>query len=559
MNESKAQKVERLKLEKNPWEAMEEIRRFAQSGRESVLPEWASLYFKWWGIYTQGDGLGALGGKAGEGKASEYFMIRAGIPNGRITSRQLRAVAQFSKARGRNLADITVRQSIQLHWLPIEAVPEAIDMMNAVGLNPKGACGDVVRNVTGCPLAGVAHDEFFDASRVALSVSEALAGNADFYNLPRKFKISVTGCRHWCTYPEVNDIALTAARREGENGFAVRVGGGLSADPHLAVKLDAFVPMDQAVETARAIASIFREQQGLREHRDRARMKHLFLREGWTAERFLGELSGRLSRPLSPAGEEQVPGGEGRDHVGIHRQRENGLYYVGAAVLRGRITGDQLEAAADLAERYGNGELRTTVTQNLLFLNIPEANVEPLRKALEAVDLKVEGSAFWRGTITCTGTEFCKLAITETKDFARWLVDEMQTRVPQFDQHLKLHITGCPNSCGQHWIADVGLEGKRIKQDGNLVDAYYFCVGGGVGQSASIARPVGYRCPATEVPEALERLLGHYLRERSAEESLQSFLRARSNDDLRTVLAGVPAQAVERDTPKERVPLGVSE
>jgi sulfite reductase (ferredoxin) len=196
--------------------------------------------------------------------------------------------------------------------------------------------------------------------------------------------------------------------------------------------------------------------------------------------------------------------------------------------------------------------------QNLLFLNVPQANLDSLVKELAAIQLKVEGSAFWRGTITCTGTEFCKLAITETKEFARWLVDEMEARLPAFDQQLRLHVTGCPNSCGQHWIADIGIEGKKIKHDGALVDAYYFCLGGGVGTHAALARPVGYRCPATEIPDALERLLSSYLIQRQGEESLQSFFKSRTNDELRALLAGQQAAPVERDAPTGRVPAGVA-
>lgn len=560
MKETKAQRTERFKSEKNPWDALDEIRRFAKEGRSSVLPEWASLYFKWWGIYTQGDGLGVLGGQGGEGKANEYFMLRVGIPNGRITSNQLRTIAEISRKYGRNLADITVRQSIQLHWLPIESIPEIIDLVTAAGLSPKGACGDVVRNVTGCPVAGVAQDEMLDASGLAIAAHRLLAGNSDFYNLPRKFKISITGCPQWCSYPEINDIGLTPVRRDDESGFSVRVGGGLSADPHLAVRLNAFVQQHQALDVVRGITEIFREQQGLRQSRDRARLKHLFLKEGWTAERFLDELHGRLSFTLDPAAPEVVPADVNRDHVGVHPQRQPGLCYVGAAVLRGRLTGDQLEAAAGLADRFADGELRTTIMQNLLILNVPERNVDALVKELSAIQLRVEASPFFRGAITCTGTEFCKLAITETKEFARWLVDELDTRLPNFDQQLKLHVTGCPNSCGQHWIADIGIEGKKLKQDGGWIDAYYFCVGGGVGTRASIARPVGYRCPAAEIPEAIERLLVTYLARRNGEENLQSFFQRSSNEDLRAFLTGQAASpAVARDLPQARVPVGVAE
>jgi sulfite reductase (ferredoxin) len=559
VKETKAQKAERLKREKNPWNAFDEVRAFARAGRTSVLPDWASTYFKWWGIYTQGDGVGATGGKGGEGLTSDYFMMRIGIPNGIVSASQLRAIGALTRKYARNLADITVRQNIQLHWLTIESLPEIVDALDAIGRSPKGACGDVLRNVTGCPLAGVAADELIDASPLAAEISALLKGNSEFYNLPRKFKISATGCPSWCSYPEINDIGFTAVKHNGEVGYSLRVGGGLSNEPHIAVRLDAFVLPQQAVRVARAVAEIFRDQQGLRESRERARLKYLFMKEGWTAESFLAELQSRLDFKLLPGIPEQVPSEVLRDHAGIHPQRQPGLSYVGASVLRGRLTGEQLEAAAELAERFGSGALRTTVSQNLLFIDIPNHKTAELARELGALGLQVDGSTFWRGTVACTGTEFCKLAITETKGFARWLVDELEERLPEFDQQLKLHVTGCPNSCGQHWIADIGIEGKKIKHEGKLADAYYFCLGGAVGQHASIARPVGYRCLATNVPESIEHLLRRYLASRLPEENLRAWFSRFSNDELRAHLAGEVLAAVERDVPAGRVPHGVND
>jgi sulfite reductase (ferredoxin) len=542
VKETKAQRMERLKREKNPWEAFDEIRAFAAAGRESVLPEWASAYFKWWGVYTQGDGAGALGGKGGEGKATEYFMMRIALPNGIATTEQIEVIADIAAKHGRDLVDITVRQAIQLHWLTIEALPQIIERLDAAGLSPKGACGDVVRNVTGCPLAGLDADELIDASPFALAAAGDLNGNPDLYNLPRKFKVSITGCSVWCSYPEINDIGLTPAVRSTGNGrevgFSLRVGGGLSADPHLAVRLNAFVQQDQVAAVVRKITELFRDQQGLRESRDRARMKHLFLKEGWTAETFLADLNRRLGYQLDPAVEEKVPDDIYRDHVGIHRQKQEGLSYVGLSVLRGRMTAAQLSAVAGLAARYGNGQLRTTVMQNLLVVNVPSNKAQELARELEALGLPVEGSAFWRGAIACTGSEFCKLAI----------VDELEERLPGFDQQLKLHVTGCPNSCGQHWIADIGMEGKKIKHQGKLEDAYYFCVGGSVGLHQQVARPVGYRCLATEVPDALERLLGGYLQARKPGENLRAYFARSSDETLREQLAGETFEPVLRDT-----------
>jgi sulfite reductase (ferredoxin) len=555
--ETKAQRVERLKREKNPWECLDEIRRFAGHGFQAIPPEWLGTYFRWWGVYTQGDGAGVVGGQGGEGKALPYFMVRIRIPNGLLRAHQLRTIATISERYGRGVADLTVRQNIQLHWISIEALPEVIEALANCGLVTMGACGDVTRNITGCPLAGVDADEICDASPLALEATRSLVGHADFYNLPRKFKISITGCRVWCTYPEINDIGLTAVPREQEIGFSLRVGGGLSTDPHLAVRLNAFVQSNQVIPVVKGIAEIFRDCDRLREHRERARLKFLFLKHGWTPEDFQNELERRIGFRLDPAVPETPPDDVYRDHVGIHPQKQPGFCYVGGAVLRGRITPEQMRAAADLAERLASGELRTTNMQNLIIVNVPQRNVEALAKELDGLGLRVEGSPFWRGAIACSGSEFCKLAITETKSFSRWLVEELEERLPGFEQHLKLHVTGCPNSCGQHWIADVGIEGKKIKVGDRMLDAYYFCLGGAVGLHQSVARPVGYRCLANDVPDAIERLLRHYLAERLSGENLRQFFARHNDNELREFLAGELIAAVARDASPGRVPHGI--
>jgi sulfite reductase (ferredoxin) len=307
----------------------------------------------------------------------------------------------------------------------------------------------------------------------------------------------------------------------------------------------------------KGIAELFRDSDQLREHRERARLKFLFLRHGWTADDFLRALEQRIGFHLDSAEPEEAPDDIYRDHVGIHPQKQPGLTYVGAAVLRGRITPDQLRAAAELADKFADGHLRTTPMQNLVVVNVPANQANTLAKELDAIGLHVGGSPFWRGAIACSGTEFCKLAITETKSFSRWLVEELEERLPGFDQDLKLHVTGCPNSCGQHWIADIGIEGKKIKADGRLVDAYYFCLGGAVGLNQGFARPVGYRCPASEVPDAIERLLHRYLEDRYFGENLRQFFSRHSNDDLREFLAGSLVEAVARDVSPGRVPHGL--
>ncbi|MGZ4730686.1 MAG: nitrite/sulfite reductase [Terriglobales bacterium] len=555
--ETKAQRVERLKREKNPWEGLDDIRKFAREGFDSITPEWLGTYFRWWGVYTQGDGVGVIGGKNGEGKALPYFMVRIRIPNGLLHSHQLRTIANVTEKYARGTADLTVRQNIQLHWVTIQDLPELLEGLWRAGLTTMGSCGDDTRNITGCPLAGVDADEIYDASSLALEANRFFVGNGDFYNLPRKFKVCITGCRVWCAYPEINDVGLTAIRRDSEVGFFLRVGGGLSTDPHLALRLNAFVHRHQVIPVLKGVAEIFRESEKLRENRERARLKFLFLKHGWTAESFQEELERRIGFHLDPAVEEKPPADIYRDHVGVHPQKQAGYSYVGAAVLRGRISAQQMRAAADAADRYAAGELRTTNMQNLLIVNVPNHNADGLARELEASKMPVGGSPFWRGVVACSGSEFCKIAITETKSFSRWLVEELEERLPGFEQHLKLHVTGCPNSCGQHWIADIGIEGKKIKVDGRQQDAYYFCVGGAVGLHQSIARPIGYRCLASEVPDAIERLLLRYREERLPDENLRHYFARHSDEELRECLAGKFLPAVERDASPGKVPHAV--
>jgi sulfite reductase (ferredoxin) len=315
-----------------------------------------------------------------------------------------------------------------------------------------------------------------------------------------------------------------------------------------------FLRPDEVLPTIRAVAEIFRQSDVLRQNRDKARLKYLFLEHGWTPERFHEELVRQLGYRPAPAVPETPPAGEDRDHVGVHRQRQPGLYYVGLSILRGRMSARELRTAADLADRFGAGRLRTTQMQNLLLLDVPGPSLIPLKRELGGAGLEIGGSAFRRATVACTGSEFCKLALTETKEFARTLVKDLETRLPEFDAPLKLHVTGCPNSCGQHWIADIGIEGKKLKVDGQMVDAYYFCVGGGLGRGAGPARPVGYRVAATEVPAAIERLLRGYLAERHEGETFRDFCAARSEGELRALLAGEELAGVARDLPSGRVP-----
>ncbi len=538
--ETQAQRAERIKVEKNPWEILPDLLRYAKEGHASIPEEDLNLRFRWWGLYTQGDGRGVLGG------AAPFFMVRIRIPNGFLVSHQLRTVADLTERYARGFGDISVRQNIQLHWARIEDVPDIFFNLFRVGLTTMGACGDDTRNIVGCPLAGVDATEVCDASPIVFQATRMLVGNPEFYNLPRKYKIGVTGCRLWCSYPEINDVGLTAIERpsngEREIGFSVRVAGGLSTHPHFGVRLPVFVRWTQALTVIEGITEIFRDSQVLREDREKARLKFLFLKHGWTAETFLAELERRIGFALDPDVAETPPSNVYRDHVGIHSQKQDGYYYAGFAILRGRISAQEMRVVADLADRYGDGSIRTTNMQNIVVLNVPQARLDALARDAAESGLRLAGSSFWRGTIACTGTEFCKLAITETKGFARWLVEELEQRVPEFDANLKLHIAGCPNDCGQHWIADIGLQGAKVKVNGQMVDAYDVFLGGGLGAQQRFAHRVNVRVPTKDLPETLARLLRAYLQERGETESFYEFCQRNSDVELRKVLVGQLAQ-----------------
>ncbi|HTE47871.1 MAG TPA: nitrite/sulfite reductase [Gemmatimonadaceae bacterium] len=530
--ESPAKRIERIKREKPSWSIMDDIRRYAKDGFNAIPPDDLTVRFRAWGLYTQGDGNGT------RGEEQPFFMMRVRTPNGLLTADMVRTIADLSDRYARGSIDITNRQNFQLHWLRIEDVPTVWDELARVGWTSQGSCGDNTRTVTGCPLAGVEHNEIIDASPIALAVDRFLNGNADYANLPRKFKITITGCTHWCTYPEINDIGATAIRRaDGVVGFQVRVGGGLSTRPHLALPLPAFVHPEQVPTVIEAAVGIFRDSDELRQNRAKARMKFLFLNHGWTADRFLAEVERRSGLVLERLDEYEPPAGSYRDHVGVHAQKQAGLYYGGFSITSGRVSTEQLRRVAALAADHGDGTLRLTAMQNVVVLNIPRARLSGFIADSHSAGLQLAGSSFQRGTVSCTGSEFCKLAITETKRFSIRLAQELEARVPGFTDDIKLHVTGCPNSCGQHWIADVGLQGVLINRGGEQVEGYDVFVGGSLGADGVIARRVGHRIAASEAADALEQLFVTFERQREPHEPFSSWSKRTPDAEIRTALS----------------------
>ncbi|MCL5996719.1 MAG: nitrite/sulfite reductase [Chloroflexi bacterium] len=533
--------IERIKKEQDGLEVRENIQRYAREGFKTIPPD-DFVRLRWYGVYQQ---------KPNDG----HFMLRVRIPGGDLTAGQLRVVGQIAEQYAHGIADITTRQNFQFHWLTVESLPDVLDRLDAVGIHTAGACGDITRNIVGCPVAGIDPDEILDARPYLRAVDEFFYLNKDFSDLPRKHKMSVAGCPAHCAQPEINDIGATAVRRQRLNGdtelgFHVRVGGGLSTSPYLAQKLNMFVPPDRLVDVCRAVTEIFRDE-GYRQNRKRARLK--FLMADWGIDRFEAEVRKRLDWTPDPGVEWPEPKHNYRDHVGVHPQSQPGLYWVGAAVLSGRLRGTQLIEAARLAEQYGAGFLRTTNQQNLLFTDIPEHHLGALLEGLDAIDLPHKASAVRRAAVACTGNEFCNLAITETKALIVDIVQHLEDTVA-LDVPLRINLNGCPNSCGQHHIGDIGLQGCLVRQGDEKVEGYDIFVGGRLGAGAQFVRPIWRKVPATQVKYALERLLQRYLVARDDDEGFGDFVDRHTKEDLAAMMQVQFAE--DAGTPHVPVPHG---
>lgn len=499
------------------------LHRYARGGFASIDPTDLRGRFRWWGLYTQrrpGIPGGKTGALAPEELDDELFMLRVRIPGGRLTSHQLATVAGLATTYGRDVADVTDRQNIQLHWVRIEDVPAIWAALEAVGLSTQEACGDTPRNMLGCPVAGVDAAEVLDATPALLATNALAEGNPEFSNLPRKYKTAISGCAARCTAHEINDVSFVGVRTpDGRRGFDLWVGGGLSTNPRLAGRLDAFVEPEQVPEVWAGVTGVFRDY-GYRRLRSHARLK--FLVADWGVDRFRDVLEkSYLGWALPPGPAPTVETSRPRDHVGVHRQVD-GRYYVGFALRVGRTSGTELAAIAELAERYGCGEVRATVEQKMVILGVEQPQVAPLTAELEALGLSVHPSPFRRAAIACTGIEFCKLALVETKSRAAGLVAELERRLPDFPEPVSLHVNGCPNSCARFQLADVGLKGGVVNDE----EVFQVHLGGALGDDAGFGRKErGLKVRAEELADYTEHLLRHYLQLRQPGESLGSWLR----------------------------------
>jgi sulfite reductase (ferredoxin) len=513
---------------------------YAKLGFDSIDPADLRGRFRWYGLYTQRR-QGIDGGKTAVLEPEElddrYFMLRVRIDGGQLSAEQLRVISDISVKYARGTADVTDRQNIQLHWIEIESVPAIWEALEAVGLSTTEACGDTPRVIMGCPLAGLEGDELIDASPEIAAVNERYIGDPEFSNLPRKFKTSISGCAAQCTHHEINDVAFAAVRHPetGEVGYDLWVGGGLSTNPMLAKRLGAFVRPGQVPEVWAAVAGVFRDY-GYRRLRHRARIK--FLIADWGAEKFREVMEKEYLGYSLPDGPAPVNvDGALRDHVGV-RQQSDGLFYVGFAPRVGRLDGELLAAIGTLASRYGSGRVRTTSEQKLVIIDVPGENVHELVAELDALDLPVKPSVFRRHTMACTGIEFCKLAIVETKGRAMQLIDELERRLPGFEAPVTINVNGCPNSCARIQVADIGLKGSLVTDgSGNQVEGFQIHLGGtltgGDATGSGFGRKVrGLKATAEELPDYVERVLRRYDAARDVGETFAAWTLRATDEEL---------------------------
>ncbi|WP_433362021.1 nitrite/sulfite reductase [Streptosporangium sp. CA-115845] len=509
---------------------------YSKQGFDSIDPSDLRGRMRWFGLYTQRK-PGIDGGKTAilepEELDDRYFMLRVRIDGGRLNLAQLRVIADISNFYGRGTADVTDRQNIQLHWIEIEAVPDIWERLESVGLSTTEACGDTPRVILGCPLAGIDTDEVLDGSAQIQEIYDTYIGDPAFSNLPRKFKSAVSGCPAHCTVHEINDVAFVGVVNDkGERGFDLWVGGGLSTNPMLGKRLGVFLTPEQVAPAYGGVIGIFRDY-GYRRLRHRARIK--FLINDWGAEKFREILETEYlghALPDGPAPEE--PRGGRRDHVGVFPQKD-GNFYVGFAPKVGRLDGDRLHLIADIAERHGSNRVHTTVEQKMVILDVAPDRVDSLVAELEAGDLQVNPSTFRRQTMACTGIEFCKLAIVETKATAANLIDELEQRLPDFKNPLTINVNGCPNSCARIQVADIGLKGQLVVNDkGEQVEGFQVHLGGSLGVNPGFGRKVrGLKTTSEELPDYVERVLRNFEEQKKDDEIFSDWVQRADDADLK--------------------------
>jgi ferredoxin-nitrite reductase len=523
---SQLSKEELHKLEKDGLEILNDIEKYAKEGFHSIPKEdWS--HFKWAGMYLQ------------KPKEDGYFMMRVNIPSGILSYEQAEVLAGIAKDYGRDVVDVTTRQAVQFHWLEIEQIPDIYKRLDSVGLSSIGACGDITRTIVGNPLAGIDPNELFDTSELVNDVYRFFQRNLEFSNLPRKYKMSISSNIHNASNSEINCLSFTPAIKEinGETviGFHIKVGGGLSAKPYLAQELDVFVRPEQVKEVAIAITTIYRDH-GYRQKRHRARLK--FLIADWGVDKFREALVEKVGE-LPTRGENPEKVWNAGYFYGVHEQKQKGLSYVGLSIPVGRLQADELSELARISKQYGNGEIRTCNSQNIVIPNIPNAQVQTMLEEEIFETFTSEPRNFIGYSVSCTGIEYCNLALVETKERMRRVASYLDEQIT-LDVPVRIHMVGCPNSCGQRQIADIGLQGVLMKTSAGMVEAFEIYVGGTLGEGATFNEKLKGRVDGEGLAPVLKELLEYFKEHKQAGENLHHFVQrvgvAPLQDELNLIL-----------------------
>ncbi|MDX8365814.1 nitrite/sulfite reductase [Cytobacillus sp. IB215665] len=528
-NNEKLNKNEKQKLQKDGLEILNDIPHYAKNGFQSI-PKDQWDYFKWAGLYLQ------------KPKEDGYFMMRVNVPSGILTYDQANVLAGISKDYGRGVFDITTRQAVQFHWLTIEQIPDIFKRLESVGLSSVGACGDITRTIVGNPLAGIDGSELFDTEPIVKEVYEFFQHNEDFSNLPRKYKMSISSNVHNAGHAEINCLAFIPATKEIDGkqvaGFHIKVGGGLSARPFLAQELDVFILPEQLKETAIAITTLFRDY-GYREKRHLARLK--FLVADWGVEKFKEKLE-ELTGPLLSKGKNELKEWNAGYFYGVHKQKQEGLSYVGFNVPVGRLTADEVFELARISKAYGNGEIRTCNSQNLIIPNIPDEQVDVLLKEQIFNRISINPRNFIAYSVSCTGIEYCNLALVETKERMRSIAEYLDEEIA-IDQPVRLHMVGCPNSCGQRQIADIGLQGVKMKtKEKGMVEAFEIYVGGTLNNDGKFNEKLKGKVDADNLGPVLKDFLSYFKENKVEKESFYDFVGRVGIEPLQNELDQILAQ-----------------
>jgi sulfite reductase beta subunit-like hemoprotein len=520
--------VERIKRDKPPLGIRDELPALIAAGYES-MPEEDIVRLQWWGLYHDKPKIGT-------------FMLRVKIPSGILSAAKLRAIGEVANRYGRGDAELTTRQCIQLHWLELSALPDVFNDLEAAGITSAGGCGDTVRNITGCPVSGLAADELFDATPVVDAATAEFYGNQAWANLPRKHKYSIASCVDRCNAPEINCVSLVGTIHDGREGFAVQVGGGLASVPRIARDLGVFVPKEDSNEILGAVTTVWSEDLKYRMSRVKARLK--FMVDDIGAEGMLERVEAKLGKTLERYELPPITA-QPSAHTGVHAQKQEGLSYIGVPVQLGLTTGDQLIAVADLVESFG-GDIRLTRQQNLIVTGV--SDVEGTLEKLAELGLPLTTNEIWANSIACTGEPHCNFSVGETKDRLRDLVAHLETTFGNDVAELRLHLDGCPHACAQHWVGDLGFQATTGKDaEGNRISAYDIFVRGSLGPVPQIGGSLFRRVASDQIEAAVEGLVRGWLAGRADGETFTDFQRRLTDDEL-GVLAGLePAKKRVRE------------